>query len=66
MIVLYEGERKVMDGSRFSRKKLTSATFEPLREGASETVKEITFQFDTGITTITKFKMQKKKEKIYT
>ena len=53
-----------MDGCRFSRKKLTSATFEPLRKGARQTVKEIAFQFDIGVVTITKFKL--KKENIYT
>jgi hypothetical protein len=57
-IVLYESERKVMDGCRFSRKEITSATFEPLRKGALQTVKEIAFQFDIGVETITKFKLQ--------
>ena len=64
-IVLHESEGKVMHGCRFSRKKLTSGTFEPLRKGASRTVKEIAFQFDIGEKTIAKFKMQKKREKIY-
>jgi hypothetical protein len=48
-----------MNGCRFSRKKLTSASFEPLRKGACQTVKEIAFQFDIGVETITKFKLQK-------
>jgi hypothetical protein len=63
--VLYESERKVMAGNRFSRKKLMSATFEPLRKGARQTVKEIAFQFDIGVETITKY-LKFKKEKIYT
>ena len=34
-----------------------------LRKGARQTVKEIAFQFDIGVETITKFKLQKKKWK---
>ena len=64
-IVLYESERRVMDGCWFSRKKWTSATFKPLRKGARQTVTEITFHFDTGVETITKFKMQKKRKFIH-
>ena len=33
-----------------------SATFEPLRKGARQTVKEISFHFDIGVEAITKFK----------
>ena len=54
-IVIYENERREMDGCWFSRKKLTLAAFEPLRKGARQTVMEIAFQFDIGVETITKF-----------
>jgi hypothetical protein len=59
-IVLYESERKVMDSYRFSQKEITSTTFEPLRRGARHPVKEIAFQFDIAVETITKFKLQKR------
>ena len=65
MIVSYESERKMMDGCRFPRKKLTFTTFESLRKGARQTVKEIAFQFDIGIKTITKFKLQEKRKFIH-
>jgi hypothetical protein len=42
-------------------KKLTSGTFEALRKGARQTVKETAFRFDIGVETITKFKLQKEK-----
>jgi hypothetical protein len=46
--------------------KITSATFEPLRNGARQTVREIVFQFDIGIATLTKFKLQiKNGENLY-
>ena len=60
-IVLYENERKVMHGCRFSWKKLTSAMLAS-KKGACQTVKEIAFQFDIGVETITKFKLQKRKK----
>jgi hypothetical protein len=49
--MLYESERKVMDSRRFSKKKVTSATFEPLRNGARQTVWKIAFQFNIGVAT---------------
>ena len=40
--------------------------FEPLGKGARQTVKEITFQFDIGVETIIKFKLQQKRKFNYT
>jgi hypothetical protein len=58
--VLYESERKMMeDDERLSvfTEKLPSATFEPLRNGARQIVREIAFHFDIGVATLTKFKL---------
>jgi hypothetical protein len=46
--------------------KITSATFEPLRKGVRQTVKEIAFQFDIRVETITKFKHKIEKCQIST
>ena len=46
----------------FHGKKLTSATFEPLRKGACQTIKEIAFQFSIGVEIITTFKLKKKRK----
>jgi hypothetical protein len=47
--VLNESEREVI-----FTEKLTSATFEPLRNGAFQIVREIVFQFDIRIATMHK------------
>jgi hypothetical protein len=46
-------------------KQITSATSEPLRNGACQTVRQIVFQIDMGVVTLTKFKFKMEKRTIY-